>query len=744
MSDTAELLKPADITSVTRRRQLLHNVGCALLTAAIVGLACVWLYLRNRRFFYGDDMQHGVIPAAAAYGEELKNGNWPARLSNSWMDSYVIGNPQAGLFNPVSLLSYIFVAGKENLLRTAMILSTAYLMFTAVGAYVLARLFSIRKSLAVLAGVAISLQPFLIYWGTGSWHPVVTSQCWFVWLMVALMVTIGNVRWVPLLAVAIYLTLTAGFPQGVLASAVAAGTMLFVAVWYKQLRGQHLMVLLLGSAAGVAGGSLPWIIGSDYVSRTERISGWWSHGFLSLDLSDLLGTFSPFGWVTTRTFPAFTTFSHPGVTTTARDVVLGHPIVFSTLLIVPALMLWSRNRLQLKPPTLLLGPLVVMILLTLSPEQTGPIRWPVRYLPYMTTFIVLLAVYLLSQALRHPPRFTFTRKYLTTCCALVVLLVVIEFSARPLISTIAVTLLTLVVGAGVVYVVGTQSGQRALAVVMLVGFAAVAISLRSDTPQLPDYGAPGTRSEILQLTQPIEGYRTLMLIRGTEFPPGKPTAAQIPSGNITLLNNRVEIINSYSALVLAGLNHRLCTGAYGWIRCDHIIRELQKIDPVTGEPYLDLFGVDQVYVQNIDAWSVVGEELGADWGLISQTKDALIYRRTTVLSQTNGVAGVSGEVNVSFNDNRVVVNAGSNGTVVFSQPWSPSLRVTVGGKGVPVVMHDGIFAAAQVTDGDYGEIRLTAELPRKGLMRLVAAIAVLLLAASWLLSRRIQLNRANY
>jgi hypothetical protein len=168
--------------------------------------------MRDPTFFWCDDYQAFYTPLFEEIVRSWHDGEWPLLSRNSWCVPNLAGEFQNGTFSPPfnALLVAIWALPLSIPLKAAA-LSITYLVWLAMGVFVLGRLRGLTAPLATTAALATSLSGWVITWAATDWLPFLTGFSWVPWVWWALQTAMANdsvwKRWLrPALCVALMVT----------------------------------------------------------------------------------------------------------------------------------------------------------------------------------------------------------------------------------------------------------------------------------------------------------------------------------------------------------------------------------------------------------------------------------------------------------------------------------------------------------------------------------------------------------
>lgn len=369
----------------------------AAVAATVVGAIIPMLFFTG--YYFVNDTEAGAYGQWFEIGRRILDGNWSLLNPTVWQS----GNYQAegawGIYSP-----FLWAVGLgSQLMSNAALYSTIVklvcLAIASAGLYVLARAYGVTRPWAAVVATAVPLAGFTLYFDAPSW--VNGLMAWAFWpLAVGLSRRVVRARANPVGAVLAAVTVVGiGYAAATLMLAAALGALLVEAL-IRRRRPEVLRALGLSVIAGLFAilVHLPGVLTSSVSGRSNSIG---NDGFLTVDLSDLAISGMPMG----SPFMDYYNGTIPGA-----------PITYISWL-VPLLVLidWRRlwALLRGRPSILIIG--VAAIAGVLAPSEIGPLRYPVRIVPYLTTVILLVLALGFSRSMRR----VLTRRHLYAAWAIV-------------------------------------------------------------------------------------------------------------------------------------------------------------------------------------------------------------------------------------------------------------------------------------------------------------------------------------
>ena len=705
----------ASLTGVTLAppsRRSRWTWGAMTILVVLAGYALI--LLDNRRFFYADDTESGAIPNWIELGRLLRAGQLPALSPDQWMGGNWSVEGQGGLWNPVQVLVNWIAPSVSDLSLFSAVVKCVFAVVLALGAYRTALEYGARPHWAAVAGAAVPLTGFSLFYDQASWVTALTSMAWIAqaWAS-SLRYARGRSGPVPTF-VFLYLAISVGYPHAAIAAGLLVGCVI-IGERLDQGRWKPGLKLAGAAASAAACGALTFLPGllSSSVTWRSGQGNLYNDNFLTAPWSE--------------TFTASLPSSVPSIQAWFGEVQ-PWPVTYVAWFLIPALAFidWSgaRRSLRALSSAIIFG--VTMLVITDGPSSLGALRWPARWLPFVALTMLLLVCVLLSRhGTPHPSR---------TRVGVALLLVGIQvargFSSDPgLLRRHALVGAGIVVAGGVILLAARWGRTRLVAVLLVLSSLPVLWFQVTRYPYNSAWDLP-TSKDAAQATFPDQPGLTLQLGDRNLVAPADRSLdgawGSLVFGNYAKTLNE-DYVNSYTSIGYAAFSDLLCM-TYDGSTCGAAYQKLFSTEPDTGRTYADLMMLDRVVLQRAQYPSVIGQPAPAGWQWQGGATDSLVLVRTAgQLSRADGrVVSAHGVdttlVTESDTSGSYRVRSVSGGEVVLSRLAWPGYTATIDGRTVPVTTVGGIFLTVDVPAGTQGTLTVSFQPP--GTTLGLAAIAL--------------------
>ncbi len=703
---------------------------------AVCGAAIPLLF--NPTFYFVDDSQSGALGQWYEIGRRVLEGDWSVINPTVWQAGHYLAEGAWGVFSPVL---WVIGIGLHAFADGAVYMTIVKLCFfgiAAYGAWLLARTFGVATHWATAVAIAAALSGFTIYMDAASW--VNGFMAWALWpLAWALIRRAVFEAKSPLLAfVACASMIGIGYVHGTLALAFT-----FVATIVEAIGRRHRPTIVRAFAASTVAGLFAVIVhlpGLLISPVTGRATGIGNSGLMTVDLSGLAASATPVGGPEMVFFG--TTFPNA-------------PLLYIAWFL-PALAFvdWRRLGGALRARISIVIVLGVALFATLLPSDFGPLRFPVRLMPYVSVGVLLVVGVGLSSALAAP----LSRRRLWGGLALTAASAYFAFAAAP--DRWRGLAVVLVIGLAAIWLVFLLLGGRrrresvdaqsrnlrpiaaasvlaGITIVMLVPQHFVA----KGSP-LQDYGSPTAIADYR--TQFTEAEGDLLVIGGVDNGRGQPGYwLETLAGNMFYINPAAAQ-NSYSSVYYPPFQALTCM-YYNGSTCSSAYTMLFSEQPTTGLPVVDLLGVSTVQsikqgIPEAD-WTAVPD----GWHVVEDTTLTRMIVRDEPIDGAGSVAWSSAGTSVSVVDRdemgvtfRVVDVPSDGGTVALSRiPWP---GYAVDGATLTEEPVDTLLLGVQIP-GDAAGTTVTVSYWSPGWqVQIAAAVLIVVLLGAWVIVRRLRVR----
>lgn len=537
------------------------------------------------QYYYAADTSQGAYGTWYHLGMELRAGHWPLLNPSVWGSGNYIAEGQWGLYSPLVWLIGLGASFAPNVVVYASFIKIAFMLVAAGGLYVLARSYAVAAPLASVAGVVGPLSGFTLYMDAPSWVTNLFVWSLLPWLWWALRRSFrGASPWPAFLVAAAIVTI--GYVHGTIMVFVLLAGMLVEAVITRSKR-QVIIAVAVAVATGLLAITvfLPGVASADVTARNSTSIA--NSGFLVMDGTGLASAIIP--TVQSQVIGWWGNFS-PG------------PITYIAW-ILPLIVLLDPRRLRCVWPDAVpaLALVVVAGAFVFGPSDVGPLRYPMRLLPFLTLGIVLLTVLCLDRARRTAPG----RGSVVAVILIAVASTYLAMAQVPDHWRVQAVVGALVACALASVVMLFRQASRwgsdialrrvgVTTVLVTVGFVGVQHYYFDGTQTSGDSDYPAAladyQTQVAQGTEDGIVVGDPLLIGGTD-----EIFSETLVANTWYMNPHVAMQNTYTTIFHVAYAADVCMNHLG-ATCPEVLDTLFAKDETTGLPLVDLLSIDTVQI----------------------------------------------------------------------------------------------------------------------------------------------------
>lgn len=672
-------------------------------------------------FYYADDTQTGTAGQWWHLGGELLAGRLPLLNVHAWTAGNYLAEGQWGIFNPMIWLIAVVMRLVADPLLVITVVKIAALAVMTLGAYALSRSFRATRPWSAAAGVLVPLGGFTVYMDAPSWTTGLLAAALVPWSWYGLRRHVEDRRSPAVYLVATGLLVTLGYVFGVIVLVIIFTESLVrfgIRRDWARVRG----VLIAGVFAGLLTVAvyLPGILTAPVTIRNSAAV--FNTGFLNADMTDLFAA-------STATVTGSIGSWGTGATTA--------PLVY-TLWALPAFALFwpSRHRLRALAPLLWVG--IVLLLIVTGPDQVGPIRWPVRFMPYVVLVVCVAFASIASGRRARAPRMSLLASFALLALLSWVSVVNTTWEWRQVAASFAVQAFGILVLWWILHrpLLTQERSRTASAIAASLAGAALVVPQMyffASTP-LPQLGFGSDVTAMRAVPGDVPGDAIVVgdIYAGWRDP---ATFGERLVANQWYFSG-TTVSSLYTVLPYRAYVEDLCADLRG-STCGAALATLTSTDNVTGRDLAELLGVNTIVVMK----SSFGRQCPATpagWTVHADDRITCVLVRVDPTPIAGGISWVGNgtqveEVSRSSTDVTFRVDAvGTDARVVLSRLAWPGYRVR-GAEQVQSVR--GYLLTVDVASAEPGELVTVSFRPPGWGLEISALIAALLIAVGWPIAR---------
>ena len=367
------------------KNNLTNNRVYWVIIPAVAYLIVTVCSLFFRDFFFIDDAQNEMLPFMKEMGSMWWRGELPILTTRTMLGGNILVDMVLSPFSPQIILVSLVAAKTSSFLIPAKLLAWINITLIMWGTFWAAKTMRIRSSYGLLAAFSVATNPVFLYVYQASWWNFASAFAWFVVAFAALLALHTHrfrKNFLLLSLSGIFLFASAG-TQMQISFLIILGVF-FVYDWFHQKKAEavdYVWVGLIIALVAIVPLFSEFFLSGDLIERSSLWDN--SNNFQRITLEQLLST----------TNPLFSGYMH----WFGGYRFLSLPIAYTSILVFLPLFFMDWRSIKLPDALLWKTICVVMVLLLFTSSQTGPLRWPFRYLPIFSLVVILLAIYAIDK-----------------------------------------------------------------------------------------------------------------------------------------------------------------------------------------------------------------------------------------------------------------------------------------------------------------------------------------------------------
>jgi len=672
----------------------LKGIFCSILIGVLVVVVNTML---NPGAFYIDDMQAQYAPTLMSIAETMRNaGEVPFLTLHNWYGGNLISEYQYALYNPIALFLIYWMPVFGGLASGAAFLGASYTAIMSGGVYFLARKMGVSNAFSYIAVFAMATNNYVFYWFSSTWLPGLVSLAFMVWAMAFCLIAHRGRMQFSACAISVWLVATAGYPYAVAVLCLFFIVHALVKAFHEDW--QAFLPSMLACALGVAAAAPALFPLFGIGAFSARPEGVYNNGFLVPSLNDVISFVNPAYHGKMYAWGGYNTILMP--------------MFYMGWFVLPMLVLFSARLLRDRNSILLVFLAAITVVLSLGPEQVGPMRFSFRMVPYFHLFTILLALLAFSGiATSSAPRRRFV-----LYVGLMFLSLIMSLQSDPHNWKWPLLWWAVLSVYGYLVFFRFSLSNRQISVLTITMVLVIFVVTRVETPKntnLADWGFFKKPEIGVNLTSVPKAYAVHLTGGGNYW--DKARFDEMIFGQMGLVLNE-PTVNGYSPIghqVLAG---QFCVKVNGLL-CPEIVGKLLQRDPGTGATYADLMRVDSIIVERGDYLNLIQKLDMGHFNVVTERQRSVVYRQELANRRLPGsvswpLAGItiaSLERGSAEREKLQVSERGSGvSRIIFARTWWPGYQATFRGRTVPVEAYSGFLVSVVLPDDQSGgELVLT-------------------------------------
>ena len=371
------------INLIKSKKDFLFSIFYTILVIAI----CI--AFSSSKFFFIDDSINEYIGFYKQYGKIWSEGHIPFIVDSMFVGGNSMIELQRGIFLPQSIIASLF-AHFVSIKKTGILIAIMNIFLVTYSSIKIAKSFKIQEKYALTFSAFMAIQPTFLYQFSAGWWNAAYGQAWATVSIATLLVLRAKQTTFNILVhyISVICLLASGWPHGVIGYGIFALVILiFDFLQTKKINISLIIPNILSILIAIP-------IYSEFIYSSKlltRPNGYHNNDdFFVPEWSSLFMSF----------YPNYYDFIHYF----GGYILITIPLAFSTVYLV--LVFFIRNKTLIfnqnkKNINFFFVLICVYFMVTQLPTQFGPLRYPARFVPFVSFSLCLFTFYILSKAKIH-------------------------------------------------------------------------------------------------------------------------------------------------------------------------------------------------------------------------------------------------------------------------------------------------------------------------------------------------------
>lgn len=655
---------------------MLNNIKTVLSSIVLSLIIIIMCNSYDSSFFFVDDAQNEFLPFMREIGRIWLSGEVPFILKDTFIGSNTLIDIHRAIFLPQNIILSILSVKINNMLYIANLSALINMVIISFSSIKLAGVLGINRYYGYIMAILFNISPVFLYFYLPSWWNGAIGHAWFIASFASLFLLRKEVSVYSLLinAISVISLMLSGWPHAVVAYAVICFILCAEKLYNREYRFLvGFIVLNLSIVLIVVPNYSEYVISSSLIDRNPVFGNF--QNFLAVNLNQLVISFNPVYHSFMNTFGGYRLTKIP----------FGYSSIY--VLFVFCIVDYKKlfnNRDKVFLSLSILG----LFLLSQTPSAFGPLRWPLRFVPFFSIVIIVFSVLLISEGM------VFNKKRVVIFSSILVISSLLSFFSQEdeLTKNFVVQVIFLCVTLSYVFIVKRFPRFNNVSGIVYSYFC-LALMLSVQHSVIGYMPTPSIHNTISMENNYSKGGYILSLTNGRD-----------PKDHIEDLHSAqylaygIKSINGASPVGNKELSKLLITRfSQAYFDVEQTIKNLSK--KYEDHCFYDYFNIDVVVLNRNEMNDSIKEDL-LNCGfrhkdVRNQFVDYFIRDDVSLdagLSFSDSLSKIDRIIKNSYNEEEYVVTPIGNTKAIFSRAYWYGYKAYINGKEIPVTNFNGLVS----------------------------------------------------
>ncbi|AKS64401.1 hypothetical protein NJ8700_02980 [Aggregatibacter aphrophilus NJ8700] len=344
-----------------------------------LSILCICV-LFDKSFFFVDDAQNEFLPFMREIGQIWLSGEIPFILKDTLIGSNTLIDIHRAIFLPQNILLSIISSRVDKMLLIANISVLINMTIISFSSIKLVNVLKVDKYYGYIMAILFNISPVFLYFYLPSWWNAASGHAWFIASFVTLLFLRDRFSSFNLFlnAISVISLMLSGWPHAIVAYAllclVYVLEKLYLKNYYLVLK---FILFYVGIICAVSPNYSEYLVSLDLIDRSSVFGNF--NNFLSITFNQLIMSFTPVYYGFMNTFGGYRLTMIP----------FGYSSIY--ILFLLCFVNW-KEVLEDKLQIFLGVSILLLFILSQTPSAFGPLRWPLRFVPFLSIAIIIFSI----------------------------------------------------------------------------------------------------------------------------------------------------------------------------------------------------------------------------------------------------------------------------------------------------------------------------------------------------------------
>lgn len=366
---------------------MLNNLKSLALAVILSLIIIIFCNISDQSFFFVDDAQNEFLPFMREIGKIWLSGEVPFILKDTFIGSNTLIDIHRAIFLPQNILLSILSTKIDSMFYISNISALINMTLISFSAMKLSDILRLKKYYGYIMGILFNISPVFLYFYIPSWWNGAIGHAWFIASLTSLLLirnhfsahtSIVNV-------ICVISLMLSGWPHSVVAYAAACFILCIEKLYKREFAFLAKFILLnISVIMMIIPNYSEYMYSSSLIERNTVFGNF--QNFLSINFNQLIMSFNPVYHSFMNTFGGYR--------------LTKIPFGYSSIYILFLFCFVDYKKFFNNNDKIFLGFIILgLFLLSQTPSAFGPLRWPLRFVPFLSIAIIIFCIMVINEGM---------------------------------------------------------------------------------------------------------------------------------------------------------------------------------------------------------------------------------------------------------------------------------------------------------------------------------------------------------